>query len=107
RYNNMAQVKALFYVPLQDNDGRDLALEIEALAVEVYARFDGWTFRGEVTGAYRMADGTLSIDVSGAYEVVLENSRISELEQLLRDFRSKTLQESIYLEIQRNLDVRF
>jgi hypothetical protein len=84
-----------------------LASEIEELETEVYERFDGWTFRGDVTGAYRMADGTRSTDKSGAYEVVLEDSRIPELEQLLRDFKGKTLQESIYLEIQRNLDVRF
>src|SRR5690348_13094943 len=103
----MAQVKALFYVPRKDNDGRDLTLEIEELEAELFALFDGWTFRGDVKGAYRMADGTLSTDVSGAYEVVLDDSRIPELEPLLRDFRSKTLQEAIYLEIQRNLEVRF
>src|SRR5438067_565939 len=103
----MAQVKALFYVPRKDNDGRDLASEIEELETEVYAHFDGWTFRGNVRGAYRMDDGTLSTDVSRAYEVVLDDSRIPELEQLLRDFRSQTLQEAFYLEIQRNLDVRF
>ena len=54
-----------------------------------------------------MADGTQSKDVSGAYAVVLDDSRLPELEQALRDFKSKTLQEAIYLEILRDVEVRF
>jgi ribosomal protein S21 len=38
--------------------------------------------------------------------VVLEEARVPELEQVLRDFKAKTLQEAIYLEIQRDVDVR-
>jgi hypothetical protein len=48
-----------------------------------------------------------AVDESAAYIVVLEESRVPGLEQLLRDFKEKTLQESIYLEIQRDVDVRF
>ena len=33
--------------------------------------------------------------------------QVPELEQVLRDFKSRTLQEAIYLEIQRDVDVRF
>jgi biopolymer transport protein ExbD len=54
-----------------------------------------------------MADGTRALDESGAYFVVLDESRIGELEQALRDFKSKTQQDAIYLEIQRDVDVRF
>jgi hypothetical protein len=39
--------------------------------------------------------------------VVCDDGRIDELERLLRDFKSKTLQEAIYLEIHRDVDVRF
>jgi biopolymer transport protein ExbD len=46
------------------------------------------------------------LDESGAYFVVLDESRIAELEQALRDFKAKTQQEAIYLEIQRDVDVR-
>ena len=63
----MAQVKAVFYVPRRDNDGRDLQAEIEDLLDELYARFLGWTFLGSIEGAYRMADGTRSLDESGSY----------------------------------------
>src|SRR5437764_10066025 len=103
----MARVKALFYIPFRDNDGRDLAEEIEELRSELYLRFVGWTFLGYVKGAYRMADGTQALEESGAYMVILDEARLPELEQVLRDFKSKTLQEAIYLEIQRDVDVRF
>jgi hypothetical protein len=103
----MAQVKTLFFIPLKDNDGRDLTAEIEDLRTELYVRFVGWTFWGYVKGAYRTADGTRAVDESGAYVVVLDEARLPELEQVLRDFKSRTLQEAIYLEIHRDVDVRF
>jgi hypothetical protein len=33
--------------------------------------------------------------------------RLPELEQVLRDFKSKTPQEAIYLEIHRDVEIRF
>lgn len=103
----MVDVTVLFYLPLRDHDGRDLFEEIAALQAELFVRFSGWTFQGYVKGAYRMADGTQALDESAAYVVVLDEDRIDGLEQLLRDFKSKTLQEAIYLEIHRDADVRF
>jgi hypothetical protein len=103
----MAQVKALFYLPLKDTDGRDLTAEIEDLRTELYIRFRGWTFVGYEKGAYRMPDGTQAVDESTAYMVVVDESQVPEIEQLLKDFKSKTLQDAIYLEIQRDVDVRF
>jgi len=103
----MAQVKALFYIPLRDNDGRSLVTEAQDLQAELYLRFVGWTFLGYVKGTFRMADGTQALDESGAYVVILEEARIPELEQVLREFKSKTLQEAIYLEIQRDVVVRY
>jgi hypothetical protein len=103
----VGQVKAVFYLPLKYNDGRDLAAETEDLKVELFVRFVGWTFLGYVKGAWRMADGTQALDESGAYFVILDEARLPELEQVLRDFKGKTLQEALYLEIQRDVDVRF
>jgi hypothetical protein len=103
----MAQVKVLFYIPRQDNDGRDLSAEVEDLKDDLFFHFDGWTFLGFVQGAYRMDDGTKSIDVSGAYILVLDDARLAELERVLLAFKSRTTQEAIYLEIQRDLEVRF
>jgi hypothetical protein len=103
----MADVKALFYIPFKDNDGSSLAKITDDLEVELYLRFVGWTFQGYVKGAYRMADGTRSLDENGAYVVALDESRLGELEQVLRDFKNKTKQEAIYLEVQRAVDIRF
>jgi hypothetical protein len=52
---------ALLFAPY-DSDVRDLTEEIESLEVELFLRFGGWTFQGYVKGAYRMADGTQSLD---------------------------------------------
>jgi hypothetical protein len=103
----MDKVKVVFYLPLRDNNGRDLTAEAETAKSELYVRFAGWTFLGYVKGTYRMADGTQSLDESAAYLVVLEETRLAELEQILREFKNKTSQEAIYLEIQRDVEVRF
>lgn len=103
----MAAVKALFYVPVNDNDGRSLASEIAELEVELFLKFGGWTCLGSSRGAYRMADGSRSLDENLSYMVILDDSRIPEVEEVLRSFRNKTKQEAIYLEIQTSIDVRF
>ena len=100
-------MKAVFYLPLRDNDGRDLTTEAEAVKTELYVRFAGWTFLGYVKGAYRMIDGSQSLDEAASYLVVLEEVRLGELEQVLREFKEKTTQEAIYLEVQKDVEVRF
>ena len=99
-------VKAVFLLPLADNDGRALAAEIAAARDQVYDRFDGWTFEGNVTGAFRMAGGTKKIDTCQRYMVFLNDSCIGELEMLLREFKARTPQVAIYLEIQHDVDIR-
>ena len=99
--------KATFFLPLKDNDGRDLSIEQESVRSKVFHLFDGWTFMGFYEGVFRMKDGTQSLDRSVAFMVLLEESRIVELENILRDFKSKTLQETIYFEIQRGIEFRF
>lgn len=54
-----------------------------------------------------MIDGSQSVDESSAYLVVLEEARLGELEQVLREFKEKTTQEAIYLEVQKDVEVRF
>ena len=103
----MAQVKLVFYLPLRDNDGRELTAEISEVETELVVRFGGWTLLAVVKGMYMMADQTPVHDESNAYAVVTEESRIAEVESLLRTFKSKTTQEAIYFEVQYNTDVRF
>lgn len=40
------------------------------------------------------------IDEHRAYSIILEESRIPEVEEVLREFKAKTTQEAIYLEVQ-------
>src|SRR3954469_21530079 len=102
----MAQVKARFYLPLWDNDGRDLRTEIDEVEHEVGLLFRGWTYVGTVKGMYVMADKTPVFDELAAYELVMEDVRVAELESVLLTFKAKTTQEAIYLEVQYNTDVR-
>ena len=103
----MAQVKLVFYLPLRDNDGRELRTEITDVELELVTRFNGWTFTGVVKGMYMMADKTPVHDESNAYAVVTDEDRVPEVESILRDFKARTTQEAIYFEVQYNTDVRF
>jgi len=103
----MAEVKARFFLPVRDNDGRVLREEIEAVENALFANFGGWTSEGYVQGAYRMADQSRSLDTCAAYFVIVEESELVILESILREFRRQTTQESLYLEILRDVDVRF
>src|SRR5437870_8555727 len=102
----MALAKAFFLLPLRDNDGRDLSNEIAEVRAQLYERFAAWTLDGYVEGAYQMSDGTEVLDHSAKYMVFLDEARLGELEDVLREFKRKTTQETIYLEIQRNVEVR-
>jgi hypothetical protein len=98
---SVADVKAVFYLPVQDNDGRDLSSEIQDLLANLWTQWGCWTYHRLVEGVWRMQDGTRSDDLLQWYSMVLPEDEVPRLEELLRDFKGKTLQESIYLEIQR------
>jgi hypothetical protein len=103
----MTQVKLVFYLPLRDNDGRTLYAEIADAEQELFNRFAGWTMVGVVKGMYMMADKTPAFDEGNAYELVTEDTRVSEVETILLAFKARTTQEAIYFEIIRNTEVRF
>ena len=100
----MEKVKAVFYLPKLDNNGRSLKTEIKELEMELTLRFAGWTCQGYVTGHYRMADGSSAKDVNASYFVIMEKARIDELKELLHGFIKKMQQEAIYLEIQKEVE---
>lgn len=102
----MALIRATFYLPVRDNDGRDLKVEIENVRLALFELFVGWTFLGYVEGAFMLSDGSQIIDDSEAYMVIMEEELIFELERVLAEFKMKTLQEAIYLEINRDVDIR-
>ncbi len=96
----------MFFIPIKDNDGRDLTAEKDDLEMELYLRFVGWTFLGFVKGAYRMTDGTRVLDEHRSYAIILDESRLPEVEDVLREFMDQTTQEAIYLEVQYNVEMR-
>ena len=102
----VANVKVVFFLPVCDNDGRELTAEREAVEDDLFLIFIGWTFLGMVQGAYRMTDGTRSIDEHRAYAVMTDDSHIGEIEDILRRFKAKTTQEAIYMELQYNTELR-
>ncbi len=103
----MAKLKAVFFLPLFDNDGRDLALEISDLEFEVFTSFEAFTRTGLVTGAYLMADGQRVHDELWSYFVVLDEARVPVLQEIVAGFKAKTNQEAIYFELQYNSVVTF
>jgi hypothetical protein len=107
RRRAVAQVKAILFLPLRDNDGRDLTAERDEVENSLFMHFDGWTGLGVVQGAYRMLDGAKAVDHHFAFAILLDESRLPELEAIARTFKSKTTQEAIYLEVQYDVEVRF
>jgi hypothetical protein len=55
----VAPVKAVFFIPLKDNDGRDLSAEIMDLETALYVTFVGWTITGTVKGMYQRKTSSL------------------------------------------------
>ena len=103
----MAKVKATFYLPLEDNNGRDLSSEIAEVENLCFVAFDGWTLVGYFKGAWRMQTGEQSVDKSVVYHVILEKEQLYLLEQMLLKFKKKANQEAMYLEIEHQVDIRF
>lgn len=102
----MRQVKATFYLPLKDNDGRDLSAEIREVENQCFIRFGAWALSGYFRGAWKMDGGERQIDTSAAYNVILTEDLVEELETVLKVFKSKTCQEAMYLELNYDVDLR-
>ena len=102
----MKRVKATFFLPLRDNDGRELNDEIGEVEDECFLAFGAWTFSGYFKGVWRMESGERRIDTSAAYVVILDESALQELEAILKRFKAKTVQEAIFLEVEHDVDLR-
>jgi len=102
----MKLVKATFFLPLRDNDDRDLSREIGDVEDECFLVFGAWTLAGHFKGVWRMEGGEQRIDTSAAYMVVLPEDQLDELIAILRRFKADTTQEAIYLEVEHDVDLR-
>jgi hypothetical protein len=101
----MATIKASFLLPVKDNDGRSLLADIKQTEEELWDRYAAFTHEGRVRGAYLMADGRKAMDIHKKYTLLLDDSRLSEMVELLREFKAKTTQETIYLEVVRAVEL--
>lgn len=102
----MKLVKATFFLPLRDNDNRDLSQEISEVEDECFLLFGAWTLAGHFKGVWRMEGGEQRIDTSAAYMVVLPEEQLDELIAILQRFKARTTQEAIYLEVEHDVDLR-
>jgi len=99
-------IKATFFLPQKDNDGRDLTSELDTVQEECFVAFGGWTLMGYFKGVWRMETGVRQTDVSAAYMVILEEEDLPLLEAILKRFKVKTTQEAIFLEVVTDVDIR-
>lgn len=102
-----AQVKVTFYLPVKDNDGRDLSTEIADVEDACYDAFGAWTFVGYIRGAWRMREsGARRVDTSAVYSIAVTENCVAELEGILRAFKRRTGQEAIYMKLATRVEIR-
>ena len=103
----MAMVKATFFLPVRDNDGRSLRAEIRAAEDALFAMFDGYTRTTPVAGVFRMADETKVKDRCRSYFLGIAEDELEKLKEIIRTFKSATTQEAIYFDVLYNATVDF
>ena len=103
----MSQVKATFLLPVQSNEGRALAEELEEVERACFIAFGAFTFSGYIKGTWRMETGERKQDTSALYWIIMDETDLPQLEKILMHFKKRVGQEAIYLEIERHVDVRF
>ncbi len=92
-------LKFVLLVPLRYNDGREVPGDVILnLKEKLFSLADGFTDKGTVRGAYRMADGKKQIDQSAEYWIWLKEEYVAELRQVVAELGAKLGQESMYLE---------
>ena len=100
-------MKATFFLPVKDNDGSDLTALHRHVEQRALTAFGGWTRLPNVTGAWKMRDDTTAKDESAVYAVAFPGELLPELHRILSDFKAKTTQEALYLELDKTTDVQF
>ena len=88
-------------IPLTFNDGTTIPrATLAAIEREIYFAFKGWTLVGEVKGAYQMRQtGEKKVDRLLQVWVVVEETAIPEIRQMVARFAESLGQESMYFEV--------
>lgn len=103
----MAKLKATFFLPMRDNDGRSLRAEICTVEDALLESFAGYTKTASVSGIFRMADGTKVKDRCHSYFLWIEEDELEKLKEIIRTFKAATTQEAIYFDVLYNANVDF
>src|SRR5437899_659765 len=101
----MAQVKATFYLPVRDNDGRDLTAAIDRVEDRLFDSFGTWTRAGLFNGAWRMKSGERRLDTSVVYMLIIDESELELLREIIQEYKAGTTQEVILLELVHDVDI--
>jgi hypothetical protein len=92
--------EAIVLIPLTYNDGTEIPREtIESISDEVYVAFNGWMIKGTVKGAYRMQSGVKRVENLLEVSIVLGESLLPELEEMVGRWAARLGQETILLKI--------
>ena len=95
----MTKVKYVLLLPLQYNDGAKVPDDvIDRMCDEIFDFADGYGQAGEVTGAYRMRDGSKKVDRSLVIWIGILESQVEILKRAVGKFARELGQESLYLE---------
>jgi hypothetical protein len=92
--------EAIFLIPLTYNDGTRIPQDtIESIYDELFVAFAGWTVEGTVQGAYRMQTGEKRVESLVKVSVILDESQLPELEEMIARWAARLGQETILLKI--------
>lgn len=92
--------KAVVLVPLTYNDGSKVPRRVHGgIRDELFDAFGGWTFEGEVEGAFRMEAGGKRVERLEKLAVVLEEADMPRLRRMVARWGTLLEQERMYLEI--------
>lgn len=95
----MTKVKFTLLLPLNYNDGSEVPdVVLDRMCDEIYDFAHGFGLAGEVTGAYRMKDGSKKMDRSIVVWIGILESQEAILKRVVAKFASELEQESLYLE---------
>jgi hypothetical protein len=95
----MARSKYTLLIPLNYNDGSIVPQdELEGILDRIYVLASGYTIAGEVTGAFRLQNGTKQVDRLTQVWIVLDDADVPKLRQLIAEIGRELKQEMMYLE---------
>ena len=106
-------IKATFIIPAHDNNGRDLTDERICLEADLITAFGGYTGY-PIQGGWMPTSKSMAKEPGYCYFIAMEDNEgsvpltdLGKLRAILQCFKSQTLQESIYLDVSRDVEVEF